>query len=85
MKIYYCRIIPSVNTCKALDFVEYFFSNYFDHNEKESEPYISIAKENITKQVKQLKHIVSKQKSTDNFFINLVLDTIQHLLSDESI
>ncbi len=69
----------------TLDFVEDFFNNYFDHNEKVPEPYISIAKENIKKQVKQLKHIVSKQKSADTFLINLVLDSIQHLLVAESI
>ena len=34
----------------TLDFVEDFFNNYFDHNEKVPEPYISIAKENIKKQ-----------------------------------
>jgi len=69
----------------TLDFVEDFFNNYFDHNEKIPEPYISIAKENIKKQVKQLKHIVSKQESTDTFLTNLVLDSIQHLLGAESI
>ncbi len=69
----------------TLDFVEDFFSNYFDHNEKVPEPYIGIAKENIKKQVKQLKHIVSKQESTDTFLTNLLLDSIQQLLDDESI
>ena len=69
----------------TLDFIEDFFSNYFDRNEKVPEPYISIAKENIKKQVKQLKHIVSKQESTDTFLTNLVLDSIQHLLGAESI
>ena len=69
----------------TLDFVEDFFSNYFDHNEKVPEPYIGIAKENIKKQVKQLKHIVSKQESTDTFLTNLLLDSIQQLLGDESI
>ena len=69
----------------TLDFVEDFFNNYFDHNEKVPEPYISIAKECIKKQLKQLKHIVSKQESTDTFLTNLVLDSIQHLLEAESI
>ena len=69
----------------TLDFVEDFFSNYFDHNEKVPEPYIGIAKENIKKQVKQLKHIISKQESTDTFLTNLLLDIIQQLLDDESI
>ena len=69
----------------TLDFVEDFFNNYFDHNEKVPEPYISIAKENIKKQVKQLKHIVSKQESTDTFLTNLVLESIQHLLGTKSI
>ena len=69
----------------TLDFIEDFFSNYFDRNEKVPEPYISIAKEYIKKQVKQLKHIVSKQESTDTFLTNLVLDSIQYLLGAESI
>ena len=69
----------------TLDFVEDFFGNYFDHNEKVPETYISIAKENIKKQVKQLKHIVSKQESTDIYLTNLLFDSIQHLLGDESI
>jgi hypothetical protein len=69
----------------TLDFVEDFFSNYFDRNEKVPEPYIGIAKENIKKQVKQLKHIVSKQESTDTFLTNLLLGSIQQLLDDESI
>ena len=69
----------------TLDFIEDFFSNYFDRNEKVPEPYIIIAKENIKKQVKQLKHILSKQENTDTFLTSLVLDSIQHLLLDESI
>jgi hypothetical protein len=69
----------------TLDFVEDFFNSYFDHNGKVPEPYISNAKENIKKQVKQLKHIVSKQESTDSFLTYLVLDSIQHLLGSESI
>lgn len=69
----------------TLDFIEDFFSNYFDRNEKVPEPYISIAKENIKKQVKHLKHIVSKNEGTDTFLTSLVLDSIQHLLLDESI
>lgn len=69
----------------TLDFVEDFFNNYFDHNEKVPEPYITIAKENIKKQVKQLKHTVSKQESADPFLTNLILDSIQHLLGAESI
>ena len=69
----------------TLDFVEDFFSNYFDRNEKVPEPYISFAKENIKKQVKHLKHIVSKQEDTDTFLTSLVLDSIQHFLLDESI
>ncbi|MEO6731301.1 MAG: hypothetical protein ABIN01_08785 [Ferruginibacter sp.] len=69
----------------TLDFVEDFFSNYFDRNEKVPEPYISIAKENIKKQVKYLKHNVSKQEGNDTFLTSLVLDSIQHLLLDESI
>jgi len=69
----------------TLDFVEDFFNNYFDHNEKVPESYISIAKENIKKQVKQLKHTVSKQESNDPFLTNIVLDSIQHFLGAESI
>lgn len=68
----------------TLDFIEDFFSNYFDRNEKVPEPYISIAKENIKKQVKHLKHIVSKKEGTDTFLTSLVLDSIQQLLLDES-
>jgi hypothetical protein len=68
----------------TLDFIEDFFSNYFDRNEKVPEPYISLAKENIKKQVKHLKHIVSKQENTDTILTNLVLDSIQQLLIDES-
>jgi hypothetical protein len=69
----------------TLDFVEDFFNNYFDRNEKVPDPCISIAKENIKKQVKQLKHIVSKQESTDSFLTNLVLNSIEHLLLADSI
>lgn len=69
----------------TLDFIEDFFSNYFDRNEKVPEPYISFAKKNIKNQVKHLKHIVSKQDGTDPFLTSLVLDTILILLLDESI
>jgi hypothetical protein len=69
----------------TLDFIEDFFSNYFDRDEKVPEPYISFAKENIKKQVKHLKHIVSKQEGIDTFLTRLVLDSIQHLLLDEAI
>jgi len=69
----------------TLDFVEDFFGNYFDRNEKLPESYICIAKENIKRQVKQLKQILSKQESIDTFLTNLILESIQLLLSDESI
>ena len=69
----------------TLDFIEDFFSNYFDRNEKVPEPYIIIAKENIQKQVKHLKHIVSKNEGTDTYLTSLVLNSIQHLLLDKSI
>lgn len=69
----------------TLDFVEDFFNNYFDRNEKVPDPCISVAKENIKKQVKQLKHIVSKQESTGSFLTNLVLNSIEHLLLADSI
>ena len=69
----------------TLDFVEDFFNNYFDFNEKVPEPYISIAKENIKQQVKQLKNTVLKQESTDSFLTNIVLDSIQRLLGAKSI
>ena len=69
----------------TLDFVEDFFGNYFDRNEKLPESYICIAKENIKSQVKQLKQILSKQESIDTFLTNLILESIQHILSDESI
>jgi|GEM_PF-615309 len=68
----------------TLNFLEDFFNNYFDHNEKVPEPYISIAKENIKKQLNQLKHTVSKQESTDPFLTNMVLDSIQLFLGAES-
>ena len=68
----------------TLDFIEDFFSNYFDRSEKVPEPYIIIAKENIKKQVRHLKHIVSKQEVTDTFLTSVVLNSIQHLLLDES-
>ena len=68
----------------TLDFIEDFFNNYFDRSEKVPEPYIIIAKENIKKQVRHLKHIVSKQEVTDTFLTSVVLNSIQHLLLDES-
>ena len=84
------NILPLYNTLSqhlqsTLDFVEDFFSNYFDHNEKVPEPHISVAKENMKKQLKQLKHAVSKQENTDTCLTNVVLASIQHLLGDESI
>ena len=72
----------SLHLQSTLDFIEDFFSNYFDRNEKIPEPYSSIAKENLKKQVKHLKHIVFKQEGIDKFLINLVVDSIQHLWGD---
>jgi hypothetical protein len=69
----------------TLEFVEEFFNNYFDHNEKVPEPYLAAAKENMKKQVKQLKLIGSKQENTDGFLTNILLDSIQHLFAGESI
>jgi hypothetical protein len=68
----------------TLDFVEDFFNNYFDHNEKVPQPYLAVAKENIKKQVKQLKLMVSKQENTDCFLTNILLDSIQYLFTGES-
>jgi len=68
----------------TLDFVQDFFNNYYDHNEKVPEPYISIAKENIKKQVKQLKHTVSKQERPNGFLSDIILNSVQHLLDTKS-
>ncbi len=69
----------------TLDFIEDFFGNYFDRTEKIPEPYLTIAKANISKQIKRLKNILSKQESVDINLINLIYESIHRLLNDESV
>jgi len=68
----------------TLDFIEDFFGEYFDHNQKVPEHNIGIAKEKIKKQLKQLRQIFTNQESNDVVLTHLVLNSIQHLLVSDS-
>lgn len=69
----------------TLNFIEEFFGNYFDCNEKVPEPYIKIARKHIKKQEKQLKQIILKGDKIDTRLCSLVLENIQHFRIDESV
>ena len=69
----------------TLDFIENFFGNYFDRNEKVPEPYFTIAKEDLRKQLKRFKITISKQANIDTALINIISDSFNHLLGNEII
>ena len=69
----------------TLDFIENFFGNYFDRNEKVPEPYFTIAKEDLRKQLKRFKITISKQANVDTLLINIISDCFNHLLGNEII
>jgi hypothetical protein len=69
----------------TLDFIENFFGNYFDRNEKVPEPYFTIAKEDLRKQLKRFKTTISKQANIDTLLINIISDCFNHLLGNEII
>ena len=69
----------------TLDFIENFFGNYFDRNEKVPEPYFTIAKEDLRKQLKRFKITISKQANIDTLLINIISDIVNHLLGNEII
>ena len=69
----------------TLDFIENFFGNYFDRNEKVPEPYFTIAKEDLKKQLKRLKTAISKQGNIDTALIDIISESFNHLQSNEII
>lgn len=76
--------IISKDLQSTLDFIEDFFGNYFDRNEKVPEPYLSIAKESLKKQVKRVKNAYQKQADVDMSLVNIISDCTMHLVCTES-
>jgi hypothetical protein len=69
----------------TLDFIENFFGNYFDRNEKVPEPYFRIAREDLKKQLKRIKNAVSQQGNIDTALIDIISESFNHLLGNEII
>lgn len=69
----------------SLDFIEDFFSNYFNRNEKVPEFSLSVAKKDLKNQVQRLKITILKQENIDPSLFNFISGSIAHILNNESI
>lgn len=69
----------------TLNFIENFFGNYFDRNEKVPEPYFTIAREDLKKQLKRFKNAISQQISIDTTLIDTISKSFNNLLGSEII
>ncbi|MDN3657810.1 hypothetical protein QWZ08_19315 [Ferruginibacter paludis] len=67
----------------TLDFMEEFFGNYFDLNEKIPEPYFTIAKEDLRKQLKRFKIAASKQSAIDSALFNHIANCINQVINKD--
>lgn len=67
----------------TLDFIEEFFGNYFDRSEKIPEPYLSIGKGRIKKQLTQLNHSFSRKDDIDPVLVAVISTAIEHSLRDD--
>ena len=68
----------------TLDFIEDFFGNYFDRNEKISASYRIVSTAVLKKQLKRLVQIVANDESVDKCLITDVMIVFQNFTDDES-
>lgn len=68
----------------TLDFIENFFGNYFDRNEKIPASYRKIITGELEKQLSRLVEIIAKDESVDKLLINNVITVFQNFTGDES-
>lgn len=63
----------------SLDFIEDFFGNYFDHNEKVPAPYLEITRSEIGKQLKKLTFVFNSG-CVDKIMAKGIVQTIQQFI-----
>jgi hypothetical protein len=67
-----------------LDFIEDFFSNYFNRNEKLPASYRMVSTLELKKQLRRLVQILTKDESVDKCLITDVMAVFQNFTDDES-
>jgi len=83
-QILYLYDIIGKHLQNTLDFIEDFFGNYFDRNEKISASYRMVSTAALKKQLKRLVQIVAKDESVDKCLITDVMAVFQNFTDDES-
>lgn len=66
-----------------LDFIEDYFTKYFDRNEKVPNSYLIPSKEEILHQLKQLQQLFTKNKSTDPYLTGLIHSNFINFCNEE--
>ncbi|MEO6328745.1 MAG: hypothetical protein ABIO55_07430 [Ginsengibacter sp.] len=61
----------------TLDFIEDFFSNYFNRNEKVPDSYLNICKEDIQQQLKKINLILARNNTIDKNLANIIIRCVQ--------
>lgn len=83
-KILYLYDIIGKHLQNTLDFIEDFFGNYFDRNEKVSASYRMVSTAALKKQLRRLVQIFAKDDSVDKPLINIIIPGFQQFAADGS-
>ena len=67
----------------TLDFIEEFFDNYFDRNEKVPAIYLSICKDEIFVQVEKFQEFFANKDGFDKSLINIITQSIQQFCNND--
>lgn len=73
----------SVHVRFILDFIEEYFTKYFDRNEKVPFSYLIQSKEEIMRQLDRLRQLLANGKSTDNLLTDLIYSNFIRFCNDD--
>src|ERR1035437_9086423 len=83
-QILYLYDIIGKHLQNILDFIEDFFGNYFDRNEKVPASYRKVSTGELKKQLRRLVQIFAKDDSVDKPLINIIIPGFQQFAADGS-
>ena len=83
-QILYLYDIIGKHLQNILDFIEDFFSNYFNRNEKLPASYRKVSTLELKKQLRRLVQILTKDECVDKPLINIIISDFQQFAGDET-
>lgn len=69
---------------ETLNFIEDFFSNYFDRNEKVPTPYLTISLEELCRQLEKLKKCTKSHETVNPALINILVNNFNNFCKRKS-